>query len=265
MLIVGEKINTSRPEVSKAVKEKDISLIVNLAKRQAESGANYIDVNCGTFVQEEQRLLKWLVEEIQKEIKAPICIDSPSPLAVESALKLHRGQALVNSISGEKSRYEPITPLVVEYGCKIVVLCMDDTHGVPKTAEIRFGIASKVIEILVKKGISLDDIYIDPLIQPVSTNTINGKVALETILLVKKNYPGIHAICGLSNISFGLPSRKLLNQTFMVLCMAAGLDAVILNPEDRRMMSSIYGAEALLGFDSYCVKYLNSYRSGLLD
>lgn len=265
MLIVGEKINTSRSEVSKAVKEKDLSLIIDLAKRQAKSGAHYIDVNCGTFVQEEHQLLKWLVEEIQREIKAPICIDSPSPLAIEAALKIHQGQALINSISGEKSRYEPMAPLAAEYGCKIVVLCMDDTHGIPKTAEIRFSIAAKVIEILVNKGISLDDIYIDPLIQPVSTSSVNGRAALETIQLVKKNYPGIHAICGLSNISFGLPNRKLLNQTFMVLCMAAGLDAVILNPEDRRMMSSIYSAEALLGIDNYCVKYLNSYRNGLLD
>ncbi len=266
MLIVGEKINTSRKAVKEAVAGKDAAFIRRLARRQHEAGAHYIDVNCGTFVHNEPELLSWLVQEVQDELGGlPLCIDSPNPLAVEAALKVHRGTAMLNSISGEKERYEALEPLVVKYGCKIVVLCMDDEYGIPPDAATRFNIASRIIESLAAKGVSHDDIYVDPLIQPISVDSNNGLSAAETIRLVHERYPEVHFICGLSNISFGLPERKLLNQAYMVVCTAYGLDAVILDPEDKKMMALVYATEAILNRDSYCGNYLKAYRKGILS
>jgi 5-methyltetrahydrofolate--homocysteine methyltransferase len=265
MLIVGEKINTSRKTVKEAVEKRDAAFIRALARRQLEAGADYIDVNCGTFLQNEPELLSWLVREVQDELDGrPLCIDSPNPAAVEAALEAHRGTAMLNSISGEKERYAALEPLIVRHGCKVVVLCMDDASGIPPDAATRFQIASRIIESLVQKGVKPDDIYVDPLIQPISVDTKNGLSAAETIRLVRERYPGVHAICGLSNISFGLPERKLLNQAFMVVCAAYGLDAVILDPEDQKMMALVHAVGALLNRDPYCGAYLKAYRRGSL-
>ncbi|HOL17337.1 MAG TPA: methyltetrahydrofolate cobalamin methyltransferase [Bacillota bacterium] len=265
MLIVGEKINTSRKEAREAVEKRDAAFIRSLARRQAEAGAHYIDVNCGTFLKEEPEPLSWLVQEVQQELdNAPLCIDSPNPVAVEAALKVHQGKAMLNSISGEKERYEALLPLVVQYGCKVVVLCMDDQAGIPPDAATRFKIASRIIDGLTAKGVKVEDIYVDPLIQPISVDTKNGLAAAETIRMVKESYPGVHAICGLSNISFGLPERKLLNQAYLVVCATYGLDAVILDPEDKRIMALVYASEALLNRDPYCGEYLKAYRKGFL-
>ena len=265
MLVVGEKINTSRKEAKEAVKNEDAAFIRQLARRQYEAGAHYIDVNCGTFVDDEPRLLSWLVKEVQGELNMPVCIDSPNPEAVEAALKVHEGQAMLNSISGEKERYEALEPLILEYGCKIVVLCMDDQVGIPQDAASRVKIATRLIEGLADKGVKHEDIYVDPLIQPISVDTKNGLSATETIQQVKEKFPEAHAICGLSNISFGLPQRKILNQAYMVLCAAAGLDAVILDPEDKKMMALLHSALALLNRDPYCSNYLKAYRKGILQ
>mgnify|MGYP001395050937 CR=1 FL=1 len=265
MLVVGEKINTSRKSVKEAVARKDAAFIRQLARRQHEAGAHYIDVNCGTFVHDEPELLSWLVQEVQDELDGrPLCIDSPNPAAVEAALKVHRGKAMLNSISGEKERYEALEPLVVKYGCKIVVLCMDDEAGIPPDAATRFNIATRIIESLAAKGVQHEDIYVDPLIQPISVDSNNGLSAAETIRLVRERFPGVHAICGLSNISFGLPERKLLNQAYMVVCAAYGLDAVILDPEDKKMMALIFASEAILNHDPYCGNYLKAFREGIL-
>ena len=265
MLIVGEKINTSRKEVKEAVERKDAGFIRELARRQMEAGAHYIDVNCGTFVSNEPELLSWMVREVQQELDgAPLCIDSPNPVAVEAALQAHQGAALLNSISGEKERYEALEPLITKYGCKVVVLCMDDASGIPPDADTRFAIASRIIDSLGARGVKTEDIYVDPLIQPISVDTKNGLSAADTIRMVREKYPAVHAICGLSNISFGLPERKLLNQAYMVICAAYGLDAVILDPEDKKMMGLVHAAEALLNRDPYCGGYLKAYRKGFL-
>ena len=265
MLVVGEKINTSRKQVREAVEARDASFIRDLARKQAEGGAHYIDVNCGTFVDEEVEIMKWLVEEVQQEVDLPLCIDSPNPLVVKAGLEAHRnGQPMVNSITAEKSRYDDVAPLVKEYGCKIVVLCMDDESGIPEDANTRFEIASKVIHGLEEAGTKQEDIYVDPLIQPIGTATNNGLSAMETIRMVKEQYPEVHAICGLSNVSYGLPERKLLNRAFMVACMTMGLDAVILDPNDKAMMALVVATEALLEKDPFCGRYLKAYRNGIL-
>jgi 5-methyltetrahydrofolate corrinoid/iron sulfur protein methyltransferase len=262
MLIVGEKINTSRKTVREAVEKRDAAFIKKLAQLQSTAGAHYIDINCGTFINQEEEIIAWLAEVIQDEMDLPLCIDSPNPRAIEAGLRAHRkGQPMVNSISGETARYNAILPLIIEYGCKIVVLCMDDS-GIPEDAGSRVTIAAKVIEGLKENGTSENNIYIDPLIQPISTSTENALCAVQTIGMLKESYPGIHGICGLSNISYGLPERKLLNQAFLVMSMAGGMDSVILDPEDTHLMSLLFATETLLNRDPWCGTYIKAYREG---
>jgi 5-methyltetrahydrofolate--homocysteine methyltransferase len=146
---------------------------------------------------------------------------------------------------------------------KVVALCMSD-EGMPETADQRMAIADKLVNGLVQKGVPIGDIYVDPLVQPVATNTSFGVEFLEAIGRITRAFPGVHTMCGLSNISFGLPERKFVNQTFMVMAICRGLDGAIVNPLDQRMMGCIVTAETLMGRDAYCMNYLKAFRAGKL-
>ncbi len=264
MIIIGEKINTSRKDIRAAVEAKDVASIQNLAKKQVEAGAHYIDVNCGTFSFEEPELLEWLVNTVQEVVEVPLCIDTPNSEALERALKANRnGKPLINSVTAEKERYNAIFPYVIEYDTSIIALCMDDS-GMPETADDRLKIAEGLIESMIKEGVKLDDIYIDPLVRPIGTGSHYGVVALDTIRKVMAEFPGVHTTCGLSNISFGIPARKLVNQAFLIMAIAAGLDSAILDPMDEKLMSFVYAAELLQGKDDFCLNYLTAYREGKL-
>lgn len=264
MVIVGEKINTSLKGITEAVKERNKEFIQNLAVNQSEQGASYIDVNCGTLINEEEEALPWLVEIVQEVVDKPCCIDSPNPLALEAALKVHKGTPMINSITLEKDRYDSVIKLVKEYKAKIVALAIDD-NGISPESDKRIEIGCKLIENMHSEGIPYDDIYIDPLIQPISTDSTMGLVSLDTISGIKKAYPEVHFMCGLSNVSFGLPQRGLLNRTFIAMCMHAGLDGAVLDPNNKKMMSMIIAGEALLNKDRFTKKYLKAHRKGLLE
>ncbi|KUO50703.1 MAG: methyltetrahydrofolate--corrinoid methyltransferase [Desulfitibacter sp. BRH_c19] len=265
MLIVGELINTSRKDIKPAVENRDAAYIQKIAKEQVEAGANYVDVNCGTQVFNEPEVMEWLVKTVQEAVEVPLCIDSPNPKALEVGLALTKTKKpMVNSITAEKERFEIILPLIQKYNAKVVALCMDDS-GMPETAEDRIVIVDKLIKDLTANGIAEDDIYLDPLVKPVSTGDKAGLEVLDTVRYIRENYPKVHAICGLSNISYGLPNRKILNQTFMIQTMTMGMDAYILNPIDKKMMGFIYSASATLGQDPFCGKYLTAHRNGLYE
>ncbi|MFZ5944699.1 MAG: methyltetrahydrofolate cobalamin methyltransferase [Bacillota bacterium] len=265
MLIVGELINTSRKAIKPAVESRDEAFIKEIAQKQVDAGADYIDVNCGTMVFNEPETMAWLVETIQSQVSAPLCIDSPNPKAIEVGLSLIQyGQPLINSITAEKERFNEILPLVTKYKTKIVALCMDDS-GMPETAGDRLRIARKLVTDLTAAGVAENDIYLDPLVKPVSTGDKAGMEVLETIYGIKELYPNVHGICGLSNISFGLPNRKILNQAFMIQTMTMGMDAYILDPLDKVMMGFVFASQALLGKDEFCMKYLTAHRKGLYD
>jgi len=264
MLIVGELINASRKSVKEAIEKKDVEAIGSLAKEQVEGGADYVDVNAGVFVDTEVELMKWLVETVQGAVDAPCCIDSPNPKAIEAGLSVHKGKPMINSISLEKDRFEALLPVVEDTDCKVVALCMSD-EGMPETRDARVGIADKLIGALTDKGMDLDDIYVDPLVQPLSTSDKYGVEFLDAINAIMGKHKGVHTIAGMSNISFGLPERKLINQVFMIMAVANGLDGAIANPLDRRMMAQITVANALAGNDEYCGEMLAAYRAGKLD
>jgi 5-methyltetrahydrofolate--homocysteine methyltransferase len=259
MIIIGELINASRKQIAPAIENKDADTIQKIAKDERENGADFIDVNAGVFVGKESDYLKWLVTTVQGTVDAPCCIDSPDPKAIEAALSVHKGIPMINSISLEKERYEALLPVVSGTECKVVALCMSD-KGMPETTDDRVSIADELINNLLKNNVPLDNIYVDPLVQPVSTKDSYGIEFLDAIEKIINKFPGVHTICGLSNISFGLPERKFLNQTFMVMAITKGLDAAIVNPLDKGMMAKIVAAETLAGKDEYCSQYLQAWR-----
>jgi len=266
MIVVGELINASRKAIGEAILNKDAAAIQKVAKDQEAAGANYIDVNAGIFVEEEADFLKWLVEIVQEVVDIPCCIDSPSPQAIEGALAVHKGDfhPMINSISLEKDRYESLLPILSGTDLKVVALCMSD-EGMPETTDERLAIADKLINGLVSAGVALENIHVDPLVQPVSTNSEFGMEFINAVEAISTQFKGVHTMCGLSNISFGLPHRKFLNQTFAVMAIARGLDGLIINPLDKKMMANMIAAETLAGRDNYCGNYLKAYRGDLFN
>ncbi|MCX7841981.1 MAG: methyltetrahydrofolate cobalamin methyltransferase [Clostridia bacterium] len=265
MIIIGEKINSTLKAVRPAIENNDAAFIQDLAKRQYDAGAAYIDVNAGMFHDCEAEKVDWLINTIQDAIDAPFSIDSPNSAALESGLKANKnGKPIINSITDEKDRYNSVLPLVIKYNTAIIALCMDD-NGMPETVDERVTIADRLISKLTKEGVALADIYIDPMVRPVGTGSHYGVVAIETIRKVKAEFPQAHIACGLSNISFGIPARKLMNQAFLIAAIGAGMDGAIMDPLDRRLMSFVYTAEALFGLDNFCMNYLMKFREGLLE
>jgi 5-methyltetrahydrofolate--homocysteine methyltransferase len=265
MIIIGEKINSTLKSIRPAMESRDTNAIQDLAKRQVEAGASYIDLNAGMFHENEPEMLEWLVNIVQDVVDAPLAIDSPSAITIERGLKTNKNsKPIINSITNEEERFNSILPLVLEYGTGIIALCMDDS-GMPETFEERVSIAFKMIEKLTKAGVKLEDIYIDPMVRPVGTGSHYGIIAIETVRKVKSEYPDVHIACGLSNVSFGLPCRKPLNQAFLIAMMAAGMDGAILDPLDKKLMTYMYATEALLGIDDFCMNYLEKFREGQIE
>lgn len=264
MIIVGELINTSRKTIEQAVKRGDSAFIKRMAVKQADAGAHFIDVNAGTFLEKEVDFLPWLTETVQAAVDLPLCLDSPNPVALEKAMSVHHGIPMINSISLEKDRYESLLPIVSARPCKLVALCMKQT-AMPATVEERVDAAGELIERLTQAGIKPEDIFIDPLVQPVSVDIRMGRAVLEAIGRVKTKYPTVGTICGLSNISFGLPERKRINRYFLSLAMHSGLDAAILDPTDRSLAAALKTTAMLLGQDDYCTEFIEAYENGELS
>ncbi|HHY47281.1 MAG TPA: methyltetrahydrofolate cobalamin methyltransferase [Firmicutes bacterium] len=263
MLIIGEKINSTRRPVQAAVARRDEAFIHDLAKRQVQAGAGMLDVNCGTLEDEEPEALAWAVRIAQDAGGVPISIDTPNACAMEAALKVHRGKPLINSITAQRERLEGMLPIIKGYSCSVIALCMND-DGVPELAEGRVEVARYLVEALAGVGVSPPDIYLDPLVEPVSVAPGGVRVVLDTIERLRELFPECHIICGVSNVSFGLPRRSLLNRSFLGMCMAFGADAVIVDPEDRDLMATLRASDTLLGRDEFCAQYMAAFHEGLL-
>ncbi len=268
MIIVGELINATRKAVKAAIENRDAETIRNLANGQAEAGAEYIDVNAGIFIDQEAEHLKWVVDQVLEATDKPCCIDSSNPKTIESMaayLNEKNGSIpMVNSISLEQERYEGVLPVIAGTDLKVVALCVGD-DGMPESSAQRLANADKLINGLVKNNVKLENIHVDPLVQALATNSDYGIEFLKSVEAIMTGYPGVHTMCGLSNISFGLPARRFMNQTLMVMAITRGLDGAIMNPLDQRMMANIVTAEALAGKDSYCMNYVKAFRAGTLE
>ncbi len=264
MIIIGELINASRKAIGTAIEARDTAIIQKVAQEQHAAGANFIDVNAGIFVNKEPEYLTWLVQTVQEVVEGPCAIDSPNPKAIEAALAVHQGTPMINSISLEKERYENLMPIIAGTDMKVIALCMGD-EGMPETVEDRLKIADKLVNGLLQNNVKIENIFVDPLVQPMSVNDNFGMEFINAVEQIMQRFEGIHTACGLSNISYGLPVRPFLNQMFMVMAITKGLDGAIVNPLDKKMMANITAAETLAGKDSFCMNYLQAYRAGKFE
>jgi len=264
MLIIGELINSTRKQVRKAIEEQDAAFIQRLARDQVAAGAGWIDVNAGAFPTDEVEKLRWLVTTIRAVTAAPLSIDSPRAAAVEAGLALAGAEPFLNSISAESDRYSALIPLVKKHGARVVALSLDD-RGMTDDMQTVWQVADGLVKRLEDDSVPPDHIFVDPLVRPVSTNGEYAMGALNVVEKLTAAHPQVHKTCGLSNVSYGLPRRRLVNQVFVAMAIAKGMDSAIIDPLDSRMMASIAAAEALAGRDQFCMGYITAEREGRLE
>ncbi len=259
--VIGERINTTLKKVQVAVAARDIEYIKNDVKKQAESGATYIDVNAGARIGQEEADMRWLIEVVQESTNLPLCLDSPDPMILEMAYGLVKEKPLINSISLEKDRFDSMIQYLEGKECRIVALCMDDS-GMPKSVDDIVNRARRLVTELEKIGFKRGDIFIDPLIQPMSVEKTNGQMAMNAVKKINAELAGVHTTGGLSNISYGLPQRRIINRCFLSMMMANGFDSAIMDPLDVDLMALTTTADMLAGNDDYCMRYIKATRSG---
>lgn len=260
MEIIAEKINGTRKEVGAAVAGRDAAFIQDLARAQAAAGATYMDVNAGTGKTEPDDLV-WLVETVQAVVDLPLCLDSANPAALAAALPRAARLPLINSISGERTRLEGVLPLVAEHGTPVIALAADDS-GVSKELDRRLDVVRRVVEATRSAGVPDDRVYVDPLVLPLAGFDQSGAVSLAAMRAVRAEFPDAKLAVGLSNLSYGLPARSLINRVFLAFAVEAGLDAALVDPNDGALMQELAAAELVLGRDPFCRRYTQAYRAG---
>jgi cobalamin-dependent methionine synthase I len=267
MQVIGENINATNKKVATAIAERNEEFIRELVKAQDEAGADYIDVNAGAGQTDHKQAradMEWLVDVAQQATAKPLALDSDDADIIRVAInKYQREECIVNSVTAEPGRLESVAPLAAERQALLVALAMG-RGGIPNTVEERLAACDIIMTYLDKLGMKPQQVLFDPLVLPVGVDNKQGMVTLKTLEAIKSHYPGVRSVMGLSNISFGLPLRKLVNRSFLLMAAYAGLDTVILNPLDAKIMSVVKVADMLTGNDPYCRKYTASNRKGLL-
>ncbi len=257
--IIGERINpTGRKQVLAALQAGNFEQIRQDALAQVAAGAAILDVNAGVPGADEPALLQQALQTVMEVTDVPLSIDTANPAALEAALSIYQGKALVNSVNGEDRSLKAVLPLVKEQGAGVIGLCMDD-NGIPETPAKRLAVASKIIERAGKLGIAPEDVIIDPLALTMGADHNAGRVALETIGLVVQEF-GVNITMGASNISFGLPDRKYINATFLAMAILAGLTCPITNPLVTEVNTTVLAADLALGRDEYAMRWIKAYR-----
>jgi len=259
VVIIGESINpTRRKKLVETLSQNNFEFAVQLAKSQIKDGADILDVNVGYPGVDDAILLPATIRALQQEIDVPLCIDSPNPKAIETALKAMEGKCLINSVNGEKKSMEAILPMAKEHGAAVIGLVMDD-DGITNDPQKRLQIAEKILERALSLGIPQEDLVIDPLAMAVSADPEACMITLETIRLVHEKL-GLNITQGASNISFGLPGRGYLNNAHMVLSIWNGLTCPIANP--AKITSMIRATDLVRGRDDYAMRFIEHCQAG---
>jgi len=267
MLVIGEKINASNRSVAEAIARRDREFVASLARAEADAGADFININSGmkNVSQEyEAETMEWLVEVVQGATDKPLAIDSEVASLIEAGLGKYQGERLIiNSVTAEPERLASIGSLAAEHHAWLVALAMG-TNGIPSSVEERLEACEQIMTHLTRLGFKAEQIFFDPLILPIAVDSTQGIITLKTLEQIKSRYPGVNTVLGLSNISYGLPRIGMVNRAFMLMAAYAGLDAVILNPLDTKMMSLIKVADMLTGKDASCRRYIRAHQKGIL-
>jgi len=258
-VIIGERINpTGRKAVLEALQAGNFDVVRKDALDQVAAGAAVLDINAGVPGADEPALIQQIIRNVCEVVDVPLCIDTANSQALEAALSIYEGKALINSVNGEERSLERVLPLAKAHGAALIGLCMDD-NGIPATAEKRLAVAARIIERAARAGIPVEDIVIDPLAMAMSADSNAGKIALDTILLVVKEF-GVNISMGASNVSFGLPDRKYLNATYIAMAIHAGLTCPITNPLVAEVSMAVLAADLSLGRDEYSMGWIKAFR-----
>jgi 5-methyltetrahydrofolate--homocysteine methyltransferase len=258
-VVIGERINpTGRKQVLAALKEGNFDIVRQDAIAQVQAGADILDVNAGVPGADEPALLKQVMQMVMEVADVPLCIDTADPEALEAALSVYGGKALVNSVNGEERALSEVLPLVREHGAAVIALCMDD-DGIPETAYDRLRVAEKILERAAQLGIPAEDVVIDPLALTMGADSNAGRIALDTVALVVEKL-GNNVTMGASNISFGMPDRKYINATFIAMAIHAGLTCPITNPLVPEIQTTLLAANLAMGRDEYGMNWIKAYR-----
>lgn len=255
--LIGERINpTGKKKLAASLLAGDLEIVKAEAIGQVQAGADILDVNVGATGVDEVELLPLAVQAVMSVVSVPLCIDSHNPRALEAALKLYQGKAIVNSVNGQESALEEILPLVREYGAAVIGLAMDD-KGIPGDAEGRLAIARKIVDRATAVGIPVEDVIIDCLALTVGANSKAAAVTLEAVKSVKAEL-GVNQTLGASNVSYGLPRREVLNNAFIALAISAGLTCPTVDV--AKVRAAVVSTDLALGRDNYAMRYIKAYR-----
>ena len=261
-LIIGERINpTGKKKFKQALKEHDIDYILREGITQQDKGAHILDVNVGLPDIDEAAVMREVIVELQSVTSLPLQIDTVDAKAMEQAMRIYNGKPMINSVNGKQESMDVVFPLVKKYGGCVVALTLDE-NGIPSDAKGRVEIAGKIIEEAKKYGIDKKDIVVDVLTMTISSEPDGAKTTLEALEMVRKAY-GVRTVLGVSNISFGLPSRPVINANFYTMAMQKGLSAGIINPSSEAMMRSYHSFLALMNYDENCEKYIEMYAQAV--
>ncbi|HDN05116.1 MAG TPA: pterin-binding protein [Chloroflexi bacterium] len=262
--IIGERINpTGRKKLLAELKAGNLDMVRADAIAQVEAGAKIIDVNAGVPGADESALITEMVAAIQEVTDMPLCFDTADEKALETALSIYDGKALINSVNGEEEHLAWVLPLVKEYDASVIALCMDDA-GIPPTPEDRLKVAEKIIDRAANLGISADRLVVDPLALTMGADHRAGLIALDTIKMVVKEF-GTNITIGASNISFGMPDRPSINAIFLSMAIQAGLTCPITNPLEEDVLVAIQAADLVMGRDEFGMNWIKSFRARTKD
>ncbi|MBE5759214.1 MAG: homocysteine methyltransferase [Clostridiales bacterium] len=254
-VLIGERINpTGKKRMKKALIEKDIGYILQEGTKQAEKGADILDVNVGLPEIDEKAMLERAVYALQSVTDLPLQIDTANPEAMEAAMRIYNGKALINSVNGKEESMRAVFPLVKKYGGAVIALTLDE-NGIPASAEGRFAIAEKILKKAEEYGIDKKDIIFDTLAMTISADNTSAMTTLKALKMIREKL-GCHTSLGVSNVSFGLPERDAVNGTFFTMALTNGLSTAIMNPFSTEMMKSYYSYLALSGMDENCENYI---------
>ena len=260
MIIIGEKINATRKGIARALAERDAEHIIATATEQVEAGAQYLDVNGGDPRRgAEAENMAWLIDLVQANTGAAVAVDTADAAAMRVGMSMAKQKPILNSISLEGERLESMLPIVGEYDCMVVALLMSD-EGAPCVVEDRLARAEALIGKLTGAGKALDEIIIDPCFLPVSTDAGSGRHVIDAISAIRAKWPEVHIGGGCSNISFGLPKRKLVNFALLSQAIYAGMDVGLVDPCIPGMIETIMAAEVVAGRDEFCMNYVTAMR-----
>lgn len=260
MKTIGEKLNSSVPSTLAALNARDEASLVSVIRRQAECGADFLDINTALCGEQETELMKWVVGLALKHSDCGIMLDSPNPDVITACLPQLKGRAaMINSVSLDGS-YDGLLAAAKEAGAGVVCLPIEGKL-IPPSAQERLENANKLVQKLEGMGFARGQLYIDALVEAIATNGEAGRAALETMQMVSRELPGVNTICGLSNVSFGLPKRACLNAAFLAMALQSGLTAAILDVTSTRIRETLAASAALLGEDEYCMEYIGYHRA----